>query len=348
MEQTFPTPKQDYLVVIICLTYNQERYIKDALEGFIAQRTNFPFCAVVMDDCSTDNTAEIIKTYESKYPDIIKGIHLSENYYSQNKDKRPILQPWHDHCKYLAICEGDDYWIDPMKLQKQVDWLESNPDYSMCCSDAEMEPDEEYWHWHRYDEDCDIPVKDMIKGGGLWVQTPTLVFRKDLYKNFPDYCWNCHVADYPLQIWAALQGKVRYFKDRMACYRLMSTGSWSSRQLRSRISIAFSKKYLAYLIRGWESELAMLKGLDEYTEGKYHDTFLRSEAMYIWGNILKYRANTKSIEKTHPEIYSQFSAFQKFIIFLLKSDIICILCRLPFIDNLIRLEQKYKQPKMKN
>lgn len=348
MEQSFPTPKQDYLVVIISLVYNQEGYIRDTLDGFIAQRTNFPFCAVVMDDCSTDKTAEIIKSYEAKYPDIIKGIYLPENYYSQNKNKMPILQPWHDHCKYLAICEGDDYWIDPKKLQKQVDWLEANPDYTMCCSDSEIIPDEEIWHWHRYSEDCDIPVEDMVSGGGLWVQTPTLVFRKDLYKDFPDCCWKCHVADYPIQIWATLKGKVRYLKDRTSCYRLESAGSWSSRQLSTRLAIAFNKSYRDLLIHGWETEIAMLKGLDEYSKGKYHDVFLKRKAMFIWGNVLKYRINTTSIKSSHPELFSQFSKFQKFIIFILQSDIMCIIFGLPFVDKIIRAEQIYKRSKKKN
>ena len=128
MEQ-YPLPDKDYMVLIRCFTYNHEAYIEDALKGFVMQKTNFPFVAVVVDDASTDRTADIIRKYEKEYPDIIKGVYLKENHYSQKKKKAPYIQPWRDRCKYEAICEGDDYWIDPLKLQKQVDFLERNNDY---------------------------------------------------------------------------------------------------------------------------------------------------------------------------------------------------------------------------
>lgn len=131
MENQYPKPAQDYKVVIRCHTYNQEAYIRDALNGFVRQKTNFPFCALVIDDCSTDHNADIIREYERKYPDIIKGIYLKENYYSQKRSKDPIAQPWIERTQYISYCEGDDYWIDDYKLQRQVDFLDAHPDYMM-------------------------------------------------------------------------------------------------------------------------------------------------------------------------------------------------------------------------
>lgn len=122
-----------YTVCIHCMTYNHENYLADALEGFVMQKTTFPFVAVVIDDFSTDGTADVLRKYEAKYPDIIKAVYLKENYYSQRKSKEPFLKPYDSQSKYIAMCEGDDYWTDPLKLQKQVDFLESHPDYSMCC-----------------------------------------------------------------------------------------------------------------------------------------------------------------------------------------------------------------------
>lgn len=130
-EHNFPIPAQDYKVIIRCHTYNQEKYIADALNGFVRQKTNFPFCALVIDDCSTDHNADIIREYEKKYPDIIKGVYLKENYYSQKKSKNPIAQPWIERAQYISFCEGDDYWIDDYKLQRQVDFLDAHPDYMM-------------------------------------------------------------------------------------------------------------------------------------------------------------------------------------------------------------------------
>lgn len=123
-------------VFVRCLTYNHEKYIEDALKGFAMQKTDFPFLAVVIDDCSTDGTADIVRRYEMMYPDKIKGIYLPYNYRSAHQDKRPLYQEYVDKATYKAECEGDDYWTDPLKLQKQVDLLESHPDYQMVFHNA--------------------------------------------------------------------------------------------------------------------------------------------------------------------------------------------------------------------
>ena len=126
---------QNMMVSVICNTYNHGPYVRDALEGFVTQQTNFPFEVLVHDDASTDNTADIIREYEAKYPEIIKPIYQTENQYSQKVRIDRTFQIPRITGKYVAVCEGDDYWTDPMKLQKQVDFLESHPDYSLCaCS----------------------------------------------------------------------------------------------------------------------------------------------------------------------------------------------------------------------
>lgn len=123
------------LVAIKCLVYNHEPYLRDCLEGFVMQQTNFPFVAIVHDDASTDNSAAIIREYEEKYPDIIKPIYEAENQYSKRDGSvGRIMDEAIDAtgAKYVAMCEGDDYWTDPLKLQKQVDFLEANPEYVIC------------------------------------------------------------------------------------------------------------------------------------------------------------------------------------------------------------------------
>ena len=103
--------------------------------GFVMQKTNFPFVAVVIDDFSTDMTASILRDYEKQYPDLIKAICLEENYRSQKKPKAGFFEPYDRDAKYIAFCEGDDYWTDPYKLQKQVDYLENHPDVGLCYTD---------------------------------------------------------------------------------------------------------------------------------------------------------------------------------------------------------------------
>ena len=122
-------------VCIHCKTFNHERYIERALQGFVMQKTTFPFVAVVIDDCSTDKTAQIVRDYGNRYPSIIKAVCLEENFYSQNKSTGRFFEPSDKDAKYIAICEGDDYWTDPFKLQKQIDYLETHPDIGLCYTD---------------------------------------------------------------------------------------------------------------------------------------------------------------------------------------------------------------------
>jgi glycosyltransferase involved in cell wall biosynthesis len=124
------------LVSILCDTFKHEAYLSDALEGFLSQKTNFPFEIIVHEDASPDGTPAILKEFESRYPLLIKPIYQTENQYSN-----PDVDIWGDITfpkakgKYIALCEGDDYWIDPYKLQKQVDFLEANPDYVITWTD---------------------------------------------------------------------------------------------------------------------------------------------------------------------------------------------------------------------
>ena len=122
-------------VCIHCLTFNHEQWIGRALDGFVMQKTTFPFVAVVIDDYSSDKTATILREYEKRYPDIIKAVCLEENYHTLRKDKTHFFEPYDTGAKYIAFCEGDDYWTDPCKLQKQVEYLEANPDIGLCYTD---------------------------------------------------------------------------------------------------------------------------------------------------------------------------------------------------------------------
>jgi glycosyltransferase involved in cell wall biosynthesis len=114
------------LVSVICTAYNHEAYIKDALDGFIIQKTNFPIEIIVHDDASTDQTAEIIKGYEKRYPDLFANIYQSSNQFSKGKGDIGRIVFGAARGKYIALCEGDDYWVDPHMLQRHVDFLELN------------------------------------------------------------------------------------------------------------------------------------------------------------------------------------------------------------------------------
>ncbi|MBQ1636007.1 MAG: glycosyltransferase family 2 protein, partial [Bacteroidales bacterium] len=120
------------MVTVICLAYNHGPYIRDALEGFVMQKTAFPFEVIVHDDASTDDTPRIIREYASRYPDIIRPVFQTENQYSKGV---PISQTFLFPLvkgRYVALCEGDDYWTDPLKLSRQVEALEANPGVDIC------------------------------------------------------------------------------------------------------------------------------------------------------------------------------------------------------------------------
>ena len=124
-------------VTVCCTTYNHEAYLRDAIEGFLMQETDFPFEIIIHDDASTDGTAKIILEYEKEYPRLIRTIIQSENQYSKAGLINPRFVFPEAQGKYLALCEGDDYWTDPGKLQKQVTFLENNPDYVITYSDCQ-------------------------------------------------------------------------------------------------------------------------------------------------------------------------------------------------------------------
>ncbi len=128
-------PAREPLLSIVCPTYNHEHFVAQTLDSFLAQQTTFPFEIVINDDCSTDGTTAIVADYARRYPNLIRPLFHEENQYQQGKHPCPELFRL-SRGKYIAFCEGDDYWTDPFKLQKQVDFLESHLDYVMTYHDA--------------------------------------------------------------------------------------------------------------------------------------------------------------------------------------------------------------------
>ncbi len=215
------------MVVISCITYNHENYIREALEGFVMQKTDFPFVAIVHDDASTDKTAEIIREYSEKYPDLILPIYESENQYSKRDgsiSRIMYMAREATGAKYIAYCEGDDYWIDPLKLQKQVGFLEDNPEYSLACSSFDKYFQEENrmqfnnrWGKHGKLTFCDIFLHNSIA-------TLTIVIPARLYNGYMEFSkgmGKLPFGDYPLWLYAASLGPIMKFAEETAVYRVL-------------------------------------------------------------------------------------------------------------------------------
>lgn len=212
------------VVSIICCTYNHEPFIRQCLDGFMMQKTDFSFEVLIHDDASTDNTAEIIREYELKYPDKIFPIYATENKYSKGIDIfSQILLP-KAKGKYIAICEGDDYWTDPLKLQKQVMFLESHYDYSMCFHRAKLVSDIRYRKKLMCSEieDREYDSTELFK---TWtVPTASILFRKeslDYELHREDDILN---GDIKIILLCCSKGKVRGMSSEMSVYRIHNGG----------------------------------------------------------------------------------------------------------------------------
>ena len=250
-----------FLVRVSCMTYNHIRYITDAMDGFVMQQTAFPFVCTIVDDASTDGEQETIRKYIQEHFDLQDSsvaydrdtdyghvtfaqhkenrncyfavIYLKENHYSQKKSKAPYLTDWKD-TKYIALCEGDDYWTNPLKLQKQVDFLESHPDCIMSVHAAIWEEgDKMAIKGVCYENECDLTIEEIICNGGLYLAFASTIYRKDAVPTGSDrpLWWRrSDVGDYPLHIYAALNGMVHFFPEPMCIYRFQHPGSWTYNQ----------------------------------------------------------------------------------------------------------------------
>ncbi|WP_300917444.1 glycosyltransferase [uncultured Muribaculum sp.] len=239
------------LVVIECFTYNQENYIRDALDGFVIQKTCFPFVAIVHDDASTDNTARIIHDYAEKYPEIIKPIYETENQYSKKDGSLSKImnnEIIRYNPKYIACCEGDDYWTDPYKLQKQVDFLESHPDYGMCYTKVKrfvQKSNQFIDEWGGPNETMD---KLLIENT---IPTLTAVFHKAIYYN---YLTEIHpskrgwlMGDYPIWLYFAQNSKIKFINETTGVYRICTESASHSNDIEK--IIRFNNSY--HDIRTW-------------------------------------------------------------------------------------------------
>ncbi len=220
------------MVSICCLTYNHERYIKQCLDGFLSQQATFAFEILIHDDASTDQTPLILKEYEKNNPDLIKVIYQSENQYSKGVNVHLVYNIPRVKGKYIAFCEGDDYWTQPDKLQKQVEYLEAHPNCSLCCHHANLliqktlEIKDLPLPNRAKDMNFAFSLKDWIELGWFFT-TASIVFRKDcidkrFLKLFPD-CKDAHVF-----YWLLKKGNGYFMKESMSIYRRHDGGVWSS------------------------------------------------------------------------------------------------------------------------
>lgn len=259
------------LVAINCCVYNHELYLRDCLQGFVMQKTDFPFVAIVHDDASTDNSAAIIREYAEKYPNIIKPIYETENQFSKADGSlgRVINRAIEaTGAKYIAMCEGDDYWIDPLKLQKQVDFMEANNNYSICFHKAKTlihstgELKEEFIV---KDMPYTSSIVDLAEGN--YIHMPTVLYRK--YPDVDDKfqrCLPCLPSDYALWMLLAEKGLIYKINESMAVYRCGS-GMWSDNwSYRKMLAVLKTITKLSCVVDTLEAKAILNTEVQKHTE----------------------------------------------------------------------------------
>lgn len=269
-------------ITVFCLTYNHADYIRDALESFLMQKTSYTYNVFVYDDASTDGTSDILREYEKKYPEIFDIYISSCNIYNSPEREKIMDKLYKEHIvgRYVAWCEGDDYWTDSNKLQKQIEFMEQNPECSMTAHGA-------YWldcqtgvlkDYNPYNENRYLAGDEIILQPQGNLPTASLVIRKDAFIRdieFPA----CDVGDIPMQLYALCKGEIYYFNCQMSLYRYMHAGSWTK-----EIAGAFENNNIhAYHM------IDFMEKYDKYSKGMYHEYIRKRCSDYLYSRINEYK-----------------------------------------------------------
>lgn len=282
------------MVTVFCWTYNHVNYVRQSIESILYQRTNFKVEIIVHDDASSDGTSEIIKEIEQQYPDLFSNILHVENQWSLgNSVMIPLFTK--STGKYVALSHGDDYWSDPYKLQKQIDFLESNAEYSICfcATTIENNTSNEILRYPAYVEH----VSGKKRAGEIetpaeittteelairnYIHTPSVVYRNTfISETYPDYLIQVPIGDWPLYMHLSRYGKIKFLRDSMAVYRVHGGGVYST--LNTDKTALSQLKVYAYMITSG------------FFEPKYCDIWKDNSRQAMRDLLSRYNADDKT------------------------------------------------------
>lgn len=246
------------------IVYNHGKYLYQALDSVFMQEVDFDFEVVIGDDCSTDDSREIIRSYQKRHPGQIRTLFHEKNV---GVHRNVVLTLQSCEGEYVALLEGDDYWTDPLKLKKQVDALEANPSCVISAHNThdlnevhpEQSKDTDLWSG-RF-----ITLGDILEKG-WFLRTNSLVFRNGLIPVFPDWYFHHYSTDYMLQVLLASKGDIHFSPEVMAVYRRHEAG--------------LSMVNRAKQITRYQNVLALLKVMDAYLDGKYAGQIRKQKKLY--------------------------------------------------------------------
>lgn len=263
----------DPVVSILLMTYNQQDYVADALDSFLAQKTDFPFEILVNDDCSPDGTLDVVLSYQRRFPETIRVVSHAENQYQRGG------KPWGDFLlprargEYVALCEGDDYWTDETKLQRQYDVMRANPGLSACAHASEnvrAETRQRLSVKRFQDHDGKVGPADVLTHVQCFA-TNSLFFRRQTFVDFRDSVFDGLEADGDQRLTVYLGitgGGICYLDEVMSAYRVLARGSTNQANLLSEKRVKIAKDNLARRVE-------LLEVADDYTHGAFHDDVTR-------------------------------------------------------------------------
>lgn len=217
-------------VSVCMITYNHEKHIEEAINGVLMQECDFEIELIISNDCSTDKTNQKIQNLLQNHPksSLIKYHNHEKNLGMMNNFIFTINQ-----CsgQYIAICEGDDYWTDALKLKKQIEFMSVNPEISFTFHRAEILHKNKMtlsYIGNNFVDRKTIETKYFLRKAGARYCSASAVFRNNVFENLPQWLLECHVADFPIMFLALQKGKIGYLEDVMCVYRFAGEGSWSS------------------------------------------------------------------------------------------------------------------------
>lgn len=253
----------DVMVSIFCFTYNHEDYIARALESFVTQETTFPYEILIHDDASRDGTVKVIEEYEKAYPDIIKSVRQSINQYTKGVPIDSFLIP-EARGKYIAECEGDDFWTDSFKLQKQFDFMEQHPNCSLCMHGAvkvRASDEKEMGVLAASPTSRYFETREIIENDNIF-STNSMFYLTEHIKKAPAFIYKAPVIDYPVTIWLSLKGDVYYLNENMSAYRVLVENSWTDQLMKTP----------EFINKHFNEMEAWLHKLDAYTNYTYSES----------------------------------------------------------------------------
>lgn len=297
----------DIKVSVLCAVYNHAEFLRACLDGFVMQKTNFKYEVIIHDDASPDGSADIIREYAAKYPDIFVPIYQTENQYSkEGRIPQRFMYP-KVRGKYVAWCEGDDCWIDPEKLQKQVDFLDGHPDFSACvhCAKWTYYSTGKSFVFPQIKESREYTAEEVILNGGIYYAFCSLVAKKEIVTNTPECFAIRGMGDYQKYMYAAFSGRFWCMSDVMSQYNFETPTSWSNRvwnqtekrvatlqnmiDMLNRVDAHYNYQYtnaFGHVIKQNEVEIAVLTGDKEKIKLPEYKPFLKRYRISLFKNNL--------------------------------------------------------------